>query len=182
MSYAFNRCEKIRDINLGYINPNNLQNMCGLFNGCETLNNLKSQLSSWKTKSVKDMSMMFQGCKSLTQIDIKSYDTSELKDISGLFSGCQGIKKISLSKWTSAVTIKEMIGMFNDCQNLEKIEFPKIPFKNVSDASGLFYKCGKLRTITNGDYLVFNDKTILENVFDQCTSLSDKDKDQVKSH
>ena len=179
MSYAFNRCKNITDINLGYISSNSLENMCGLFNGCKKLN--KITLNKWEAKEVKDMSIMLQGCEALTKIDfMKYFAPNKVEDISGVFSGCKQLKQISFKNWNTG-NVKEMIGMFNDCSNLTSIDFGKLVFGKVDDASGLFYKCQNLKTINCRDCQGFKVNCTLENLFDQCTSLSEKDKTQFKS-
>ena len=179
VSYAFNRCKNITEINLGYISSNSLNNMCGLFNGCKKLN--KITLNKWDAKEVKDMSIMLQGCEALTKIDfMKYFAPNKVEDISGVFSGCKQLKQISFKNWNTG-NVKEMIGMFNDCSNLTSIDFGKLVFGKVDDASGLFYKCQNLKTINCRDCQGFPVSCTLENLFDQCTSLSEKDKNQFKS-
>ena len=172
MSYVFNRCESLEEIHLGKnFTTNNVKNMCGLFNGCTKLKKVPSAISGGNIQNVEDISIMFQGCQALTNIDIKKYNFSNVKDMSGLFSKCSGLNNsITFSKWIPN-KVKEMVGMFNECKNLKKIEIGKWNLTDVSNASGMFYKCEGLKTLTNGDYLFNftdkNNKTNIENIFDQ---------------
>ena len=171
MSYAFNRCESLEEIHLGKnFTTNNVKNMCGLFNGCTKLKKVPSAISGGNIQNVEDISIMFQGCQALTNIDIKKYNFSNVKDMSGLFSKCSGLNSsITFSKWIPN-KVKEMVGMFNECKNLKRIDIGKWNLTDVSNASGMFYKCEKLKTLTNGDYLFNftdkNNKTNIENIFD----------------
>ena len=172
MSYAFNRCESLEEIHLGKnFTTNNVKNMCGLFNGCTKLKKVPSAISGWNIQNVEDISIMFQGCQALKNIDIKNYNVSNVKDMSGLFSKCSELNSINTFKNWTPNKVKEMVGMFNECKNLKKIEIGKWNLTNVSNASGMFYKCEGLKTLTNGDSLFNftykNNRTNVENIFDQ---------------
>ena len=45
-----------------------------MFNGCESLTSL--DLSNFNTSSVENMENMFNGCKSLTSLDLSNFNTS----------------------------------------------------------------------------------------------------------
>ena len=48
--------------------------MDNMFNGCESLTSL--DLSNFNTSSVENMENMFNGCKSLTSLDLSNFNTS----------------------------------------------------------------------------------------------------------
>ena len=63
---------KIKDNNknkleIKLIGINNINDMSGMFRGCLSLSNLPD-ISKWNTKNVNNMSGMFNGCKSLSSI------------------------------------------------------------------------------------------------------------------
>ena len=178
MSYAFNRCKKLTDIHLGNIKTDNVKNMCGLFNGCESLTKIHSVITSSKTPSLQDISIMFQNCEKLENINVTNFNTKHVKDMNGIFSGCKGLKKaVNLAKW-STDDVKEMIGMFNNCVLLPEVTLPKnMNLGKVQNASGMFYGCEKLKTLGNDDYLKFTNKNVkVENIFDKCQNYGKRQK------
>ena len=178
MSYTFNRCKKLKEIHLGYIKTDNVKNMCGLFNGCESLTKIPSVITSSKTPSLQDISIMFQNCEKLDNINVTNFNTKHVKDMNGIFSGCKGLKKaVNLAKW-STDDVKEMIGMFNNCVLLPEVTLPKnMNLGNVQNASGMFYGCEKLKTLGGDDYLKFTNKNVkVENIFDKCQNYGKRQK------
>ena len=59
--------------------------MNNLFNECSLVS---IDLSSFNTKSVKDMSFMFFGCTSLVSIDLSKFSTSNVKYMNNMFADC----------------------------------------------------------------------------------------------
>ena len=169
MSYAFNRCEKLENIHLSNININNVRNMCGLFNGCKKLKKIPSLKADFNSQKVEDISIMFQDCEILESIDASKYNTSNVKDMNGIFSGCKNLKRVILKNW-NLEKVQEMIGVFNNCISLVEVTFGKLNnLTKVKNASGMFYRCKKLKTIKYIENLKFlNENVKIENFFDQC--------------
>ena len=62
------------------------------------------------TDRVTNMSGMFSGCKSLTELDVSGFDTSVVTDMSYLFYGCEKLTDLKLDQWdTSCVTNMQTI-------------------------------------------------------------------------
>ena len=59
---------------------------------------------------------MFQGCSSLTNLDLSNWDTSKVNDMSRMFFGCKSLSEIKVSrdKWIINVEIKQD-NMFSGC-------------------------------------------------------------------
>ena len=70
MSYMFQGCSSLKDINLSNFNTSNVTNMSWMFNGCELLSSLPD-ISKWNTSNVTEMSRMFDGCKKSLEIPSK---------------------------------------------------------------------------------------------------------------
>ena len=72
------------------------------------------------TSAVTDMSSMFSGCSSLTQLNVSNFNTSKVTKMDYMFSGCSGLTSLNLSNFnTSAVWY--MYGMFRGCSSLKTI-------------------------------------------------------------
>ena len=77
-------------IGLEYLNTSNVTNMASMFDGCYSLTTL--DLSSFNTSSVTDMKMMFYGCTNLTTIYVRSgWSTANVTESSYMFEGCDRI-------------------------------------------------------------------------------------------
>ena len=89
------------------------------FTGLEYLN----------TSNVTDMIRMFNGCSSLTAIDLSHFDTSKVTDMAYMFDGCSNLKTIFIGdNWnTSNVTYSS--NMFRNCNNLDEFSLLQIPKK-----------------------------------------------------
>ena len=77
-------------VGLEYFNTSNVTNMASMFDGCYSLTTL--DLSSFNTSSVTDMKMMFYGCTNLTTIYVRSgWSTANVTESSYMFEGCDRI-------------------------------------------------------------------------------------------
>ena len=75
MSWMFNECSSIKELNLNNVNTNNVTNMECMFGGCSSLKELN--LNNFNTNNVTNMSWMFWGCSD----DLKMKIKSEIKNI-----------------------------------------------------------------------------------------------------
>lgn len=144
MSSIFNGCEKLLSIGIDNWNTSNVTNISSMFNGCVNITSLN--VSNWDTSKVTDMSSMFKGCNSIQDIsnDPKySMNTSNVVNMSEMFSGCTSLIRVNTDGWiTSKVT--NMSGMFSGCANLTAINTSNWDTGSVTDMSYMFNKCGKL--------------------------------------
>ena len=119
-----------------------------LFYNCSALTSIKG-LENLNTSEVIYMNSMFQGCSSLTSLDLTSFDTSNLTIMNGMFAYCSSLTSIDLSSFnTSKVT--DMGGLFAECSNLETIYVDEARWSTAAVTSenngngALFYNCGPL--------------------------------------
>ena len=77
-------------VGLEYFNTSNVTNMASMFDGCYSLTTL--DLSSFNTSSVTVMKRMFYGCTNLTTIYVRSgWSTANVTESSYMFEGCDRI-------------------------------------------------------------------------------------------
>ena len=67
-----------------------------------------------------DMSGMFEGCPSLTKLDLSSFNTFNVKSMYHMFSGCSNLVSLNLSHFGSPYAA-DTTGMFNHCYKLKNI-------------------------------------------------------------
>ncbi len=71
------------------------------------------------TSEVTDMESLFQGCLSLTKIDLTGFDTHQVTNMDYMFWECQHLQTIYVGNgWTTA-NVNSGVGMFNKCFSLE---------------------------------------------------------------
>ena len=85
--------------NIKYLLPRKLTNMNCMFNGCNSITNI--DLSNINTKNVTNMSYMFYGCDYLKNIDLSNFNTENVINMSYMFYGCNSINNIDLSNFNT---------------------------------------------------------------------------------
>ena len=81
-------------INLSNFNTYNLNNMAGVFYGCNSLTSIN--LSNFDTSNVYNMSQMFYGCDNLNFVDLSNFNMIECNSYNDLFSNVDNIRYINL--------------------------------------------------------------------------------------
>ena len=79
MSYMFQRCDRLKTLDLSSWNTSNVTEMYSMFNFCSGLESL--DLSGWDTSKVTDMGMMFNGCSKLKTIIMKGCSEATIGNI-----------------------------------------------------------------------------------------------------
>ncbi|MBQ6068210.1 MAG: BspA family leucine-rich repeat surface protein [Bacteroidales bacterium] len=146
-----------------------------MFNGKSRLTRIDFG-SGFNTANVKDMSMMFYGCSSLTSVDLSMFNTSNVSQngstgMSGMFSNCSSLTSLDLSSFTNG-TVMSVEGMFFGCSDLQSITFsPSFASTYEAYMSNMFYGCSSLTSI---DLSHFNTANVgsLTGLFRSCSSLT----------
>ena len=72
----------------------NVETMSYMFNYCLNLNNI--DLSSFNTENVKNMSYMFCNCQNLKNIDLSSFNTEKVTNKTCMFNSCFKLERVIL--------------------------------------------------------------------------------------
>ena len=114
---GYSNLEEIESIDC--LDTRQATDMSSMFNGCSSLSSL--DVSSFDTRQVTDMSSMFYGCSSLSSVDVSSFDTSQVTSMWGMFENCSGLRSLNVSGFdTSQVT--DMDYMFRNCSSLRNLD------------------------------------------------------------
>ena len=140
------------------------------FTGLEYLN----------TSNVKDMHLMFSGCKKLTSLDLSSFNTSNVTDISSMFYGCSSLTSLDLSSYNTS-KMKYMTSMFYGCSSLTSLDLSSFNTCKVTEMYVMFYGCSSLKSLTIGSGFIVNEysnenvdgKTRTDDMFKGCTALAE---------
>ena len=149
---------------------------------CDELTEIHS-IGNLNTSEVKDMSLMFSGCSSLTSLDLSNFNTAKVQDMSGMFEGCSGLTSLNLSSFNTE-NVTNMTSMFYDCSRLTSLDLSNFNTAKVTDMSDMFNNCSGLVTIYASDLFTTESVTSSSYMFDGCTSLVgaisyDPDKDDA---
>jgi len=117
LTYFFNNCKSLKDIDLSNWNVENVRYFGGLFIGCESLKYFS--FKNWKTSNVFSMASMFKNCISLEEIvDTEDLDLSTCTDITSMFYDCHSLKYIeNIENWNVS-KLNSIEDTFNNCQKL----------------------------------------------------------------
>ena len=123
-------------------------------------------LEHLNTSQVTDMGGMFDGCKSLTALDLSNFDTSQVTDMGSMFSDCKSLTTIYCN---SSWSCDNSDDMFSDCESLKGAATNVDGSDDVSMANpqtGYFTK--NVLTKENGAYVLLTaDKKTLTFYFDR---------------
>ena len=146
---------KIISISKWEINTKWVTTMSKMFQGCSSLTSL--DISNFDTSLVQNgMDGMFQDCSSLTSLDISNFDTGNVTNMSRMFSGCKSLASLDVSNFNT-INVTSMSNIFGNCNNLTELDLRAFDTTNCSSLY-LFdgsYKINKLYLSRN----FFNSKT-----------------------
>ena len=146
--------EKIE--NIERIKTENTLDMSMMFNGCVALTEL--DVSGFDTSNVTDMNSMFMSCNGLTELDVSGFDTSNVTDMSEMFAWCEGLTELDVSEFdTSNVT--DMGAMFRGCGDLTELDVSGFDTSNVINMSEMFHSC---RSLTKLDVSRFDTSNVTD--------------------
>ena len=122
----------------------NVTNMDNMFNGCSSLTSV--DLSSLDTSNVTTMGSTFYGCKALTSLDLSNWDTSNVTNITNMFIYCSSLTSLDLSNFnTSKVT--SFMNIFNGCNALTSLNLSNWDISNVTIITNMFFNTNYLKDV-----------------------------------
>ncbi|MBP5713339.1 MAG: BspA family leucine-rich repeat surface protein [Prevotella sp.] len=142
-----NNCESITSVvfDASFTNYASLNSTAHWFNQCKNLTTITG-ISNLKTDNVTDMSMMFQDCSSLTNLDVSGFKTDNVTSMWNIFAGCSNLISLDVSNFnTSHVT--KLFGMFQNCSNLTSLDVSNFNTSNATDMNFIFYRCSGLTSL-----------------------------------
>ena len=146
MDRMFDKCERLRALDLSGFNTEKVENMGDMFSNCKNLETLN--LSSFKTNNLKNMSEMFLECNKIAQLDLSGFNTSGVKALDQVFKRCYALEALDLSSFDTKL-VTEMSSLFEYCQSLKTI-YVSDSFStfNVKSSTNMFRSCDNLKGAT----------------------------------
>lgn len=178
----------------GVCAPESCQWLFGYYTNCKQFN----FNGNFHTDYVKDMSSLFYGCSSLTDVDISTLNTSTVENFDGMFGAtrvidldlrtldtsnatdlyrmfifCYDLKSVDVSTWDTS-KVENMGWMFYHCTSLEQVDLSNFDTSSVTEFYRMFSGCSKLRSV---DVSSFNTSaaTNMQEMFNECPLLEEMD-------
>lgn len=172
MEEMFIGCTKLEVVNLWNTHKDNfMENVTKtqkMFRGCSSLNKLTLPRKV-KTEKLESMFDMFDGCSSLTALDLSAWNLNNVINMESLFKNCSGLTSVALPKVTSK-KIQYMQRMFSGCSSLTSIDLSGWNVENVTEMGDLFYDCSNLKVLNLSGWTP-KSLTKIYRMFLNCTSL-----------
>ncbi len=143
-----------------YLNTEEVTSMASMFNGCSSLTSLN--LSKFDTGSVTSMNYMFYKCSKLTSLDLGSFDTSSTKTMKYMFANCSKMENVVL--YSSAEIPSSFGGPEIPVCETEFVTY------NVTDLTSMFENCSSLNSFLFPG-LTLEPTTTTTNMYKGCTAM-----------
>lgn len=164
----FTRCVKLKTIdNFEYLNTEDVKDMSYMFNGCRSLESIN--LSKFKTGSDTTMRSMFRHCSSLKSIDVSGFDTHNVRNMRSMFDSCVNVTTIDVSKFET-YNVTDMQQMFYKCSSLTYLDVNGFNTHNVRNMSHMFHGCSSL-SFLYVDNFDTGDVTTMRSMFNGCSGI-----------
>ena len=153
---------------LEYLNTSMVNDMSNMFNGCTTVSELN--LDGFDTSNVEQMEGMFMYCLSFTTLDLSGFSTSNVTNMSRMFYGCRGLKSLNLSQMKTG-NVTDMSEMFYGCTQLTGLDLSLFNTAEVTDMHCMFANCSSLESLNLASFATSNVSN-MEGMFARCQSLA----------
>ena len=128
-------------------------------------------IENLNTENVTNMSCMFQGCSSLTSLDVTHFNTGNVTSMYHMFTLCSNLAELDVTHFNTE-KVTDMFSMFSSCKGLISLDVTNFNTANVKNMSYMFWNCYKLKEIYVSDKFVTDAVISSDNMFSDCNSLS----------
>ena len=118
--------------------------------------------SNW-TISSSNTERMFEGCSSLTRLDLGNIEMDNVTIALNMFSGCSSLQTLDTSKWNLG-NLSNGQSMFSGCSSLQTLDTSKWNLGNLSNGQSMFSGCSSLQSLDTSKWNLGNLNTA-ENMF-----------------
>lgn len=182
---------KRRDLSRLFLGLSNLKSIRGIENlntsiatdisdmfwGCSSLTNI--DVSNFKTNKVTNMGGMFFGCSSLTNIDVSGFNTQNVTAMYSMFCGCSSLTSLDVSNFKTD-KVAYMSAMFAGCSGLTNLDVSGFNTQNVEGTSSMFSRCSGLTSLDVSNFKT--DKVMdMNGMFQGCSGLTSLDVSRFKT-
>lgn len=124
-----------------------LEEARGMFGYCSTLTDI-APLGFESTRYMRDSTQMFEGCSSLTSLDLGFWDISSLRYCSSMFRGCWKLETLSLPAGFVAPQRTDALQLaFLECYSLKELDGSTWDLSGTTTLFHAFNECMALERI-----------------------------------
>lgn len=180
----FGRMPNLISINLSNATFENIEDLGGMFSGDTALTTITWDLNKLNfSKAIQSTYSgvtygLFQGCTSLTSMDLRTQTFPKLKNIGGMFSGCTSLTSVNLMGATFDEATSA-INMFNGCTSLQSVDLSATPFTKLASMQSMFNGCTSLTSISLKSGITLPNVTTTQTAFQNCKALQTLDLSSV---
>ena len=156
---------------LSNLDTSNVTDMSYMFYGCSSLTELN--MDGLDTSNVTNMGNMFLGCKLLTQLNVSGLDTSNVTNMFSMFEDCNSLTELDLTNFNTS-KVKSMLFMFNNCSSLIALDLSGFDTANVTSMSYMFQNCKKIQSLDVSNFNTSKVKS-MDGMFSLCLELKNID-------
>ena len=132
--FWFNNMTNLETITgMDYLNTSEVTIMGDMFNGCSSLTSL--DLTHFNTEGVIRMNDMFNECTGLTSLDLSSFNTANVINMDRMFCKATNLTRIVVSNEWSTAAVTNSIAMFHLCNSLVGGQGTTYSSSNPSDTT-----------------------------------------------
>ena len=142
--------------------------MIYMFDGCESLTSLN--IINFETSKIKSMDNIFADCFSLETLDLSNFNTNNVISMDNLFSNCKSLIFLNLSNFNTTQT-KSMSRIFSGCKSLKNLEIFNFNTSSITTMEYFFNDCSSLKILDlfNFDTSLVTD---MKYMFKGCSNLT----------
>ena len=134
------------------------------FQGCSSLTSI--DMSNWDFSQVTEIPSLFSGCTSLQALDFTGLDVSKIVNISSFLKGCTSITTFDGTVFNGN-KLYNLSTVFDGCTNLATLDVSGWDTSEVVAMQSMFRSCGNLTTIDVSNWDVSN-VTNMSSLFSGC--------------
>lgn len=143
-SHIFGQCKNLKTIiglsNFTFEKVPTYYGLSNMFNTCESIENL-NDVNDWDVSNITKFDYVFNGCKSLKNLDLSGWDTSKATDMRNLFFRCENLETVNVSSFNTS-NVTQMDLMFSECYKLTSLDLSNFNTSKVTQMYQMFKKCG----------------------------------------
>ena len=125
---GFKLRDTVEKLNISKVKPKDPANISKLFAGCPKVKQIifqekvGSNINTFDTSAVTEMSGLFEGCEALSELDLSSLDTHAVTNMSGMFNGCKSLQTLTFGDTFNTTQVTDIHEMFQGCESLQSLD------------------------------------------------------------
>lgn len=119
-----------------------VMDMSNMFYGMKSLTELN--LNGWNTENVTDMSDMFMCCENLISLNVTHFNTEKVTNMRNMFGACASLISLDLTNFNTN-NVTDMAFMFQNCRSLTDIDVSNFDITKLEKVSNLFGGCDNIQ-------------------------------------